>query len=499
MKSSFCLVDEPWLPVRWVAGGTGEVGLRDALTRAREVRAINTSNPAQFIALLRLLLALMHRAAPVKSVDDAVARLEGNWPTAAIEGYLRLWKTRLDLFHPNHPFLQAPWLAADELTRDRIFGLAKINPDWSSGNEKTLLDHHHEGQQYCVAPAEAARMLVTHQQFVTGGTSRVFKVSDRGGPATGFAQVWAVGDSLLHTLVLNQIPTGQSHQGHDQPAWECAGPTPETIRLALPPFEGPASRYVHTSRSILLIREPDGSVCRLHWAEGLIRLDDPQSMDPMEVQRPARDGTWERMRLDVDRGLWRDAQSLLIRPSGRPAATIRFAIEVLADMRQSRTLRVAVGGLLADRAQLVLWRIEEQPLPTAVLGDPVLHTTIQRALEVAEKTGTAFGLALRDMAAQRLRHQGKADKQSVTSLVNGLPGERHYWRSLEPRFWTFVLDVDAEGGPDAALAHWRSDIRHTVKEAWRSSIGALGTHGRAAMAAAHANRLYNNALATSDA
>jgi CRISPR system Cascade subunit CasA len=59
---SFDLVDEPWLPCLMTGGGTRELGLRQVLLDAHLVRELSLDVPTQFSPVLRLLLAISHRA-----------------------------------------------------------------------------------------------------------------------------------------------------------------------------------------------------------------------------------------------------------------------------------------------------------------------------------------------------------------------------------------------------------------------------------------------------
>ena len=63
MPVSFNLVDEPWLPVMWSDGTAGEVGLRDALVRAHEIREMVDGSPLVTVSLHRLLLVHLGRRA----------------------------------------------------------------------------------------------------------------------------------------------------------------------------------------------------------------------------------------------------------------------------------------------------------------------------------------------------------------------------------------------------------------------------------------------------
>ena len=59
---AFNLLDEPWIPCVFLGSGAlQELGLRDTLVRAHEIRAIVDPSPLVTVALHRLLLAVLHR------------------------------------------------------------------------------------------------------------------------------------------------------------------------------------------------------------------------------------------------------------------------------------------------------------------------------------------------------------------------------------------------------------------------------------------------------
>lgn len=65
------LLTEPWIPVAFTAGGRAQLGIRDVLARASEIRRVEGDTPAQTAMLLRLLLAIVYRA---DDVDAYLAR-----------------------------------------------------------------------------------------------------------------------------------------------------------------------------------------------------------------------------------------------------------------------------------------------------------------------------------------------------------------------------------------------------------------------------------------
>jgi CRISPR system Cascade subunit CasA len=297
MTSTFDLLERPWIPVRWLDANVELVGLRTAFSKADQIGSLECSNPVRQISMLRLLLAVCHRAQRLADIDAAVERLEEDWPSDVFKAYFDLWVDRFDLYGNERPFLQVPWLKDHEKTANRIQEVARITVEWAAGNTKLLMDHHQEGGGHSHSAAEAAQILVAYQQFCPGGLSKVFKDSAAGGPGMGFAHVWVTAPTLARMLTLNQLLQSEDEYQADRPAWELDVPGPEKIIDTQPIFQGPASRYAHLTRSILLRPEAEGRCRSLYWAEGITRDANPMSADPMEARRPSKTGDWLPVRL----------------------------------------------------------------------------------------------------------------------------------------------------------------------------------------------------------
>ena len=490
MRPSFDLRTSPWIPVRWVGGSVEQVGLRVALCRADEIRSLECSTPLRQIAMLRLLLALAHRAHRLADIDAAVERLSGKWPAEAFSRYLDEWAGSFDLYDESRPFLQAPWLAHDKKTAEKLNALARITSEWSSGNTKLLMDHHHEAGDYLEPAAEVAQVLVAYQQFCAGGLSRIFKDSAAGGPGMGFAHIWVTAPTLARFLTLNQLPQSAQEYAADLPAWEAPAIGPEDVLVDHPPFSGPASRYCHLSRSILLIPETDGQCRSLHWAEGITRTADDATLDPMEAQRRGKDDAWRSLRLSEERAIWRDSQCLVVSPTGHPPAVVRNATALLEEASDYSPVTIGVGGLLTDKAKLVLWRIEQVTAPIQVLESAELQGALVLALETAEQAGRSLFGAMSELARFLLRESGEADKADTRRVVDGLPGTRHYWHQLDLEFPHFLERLSSPDAVGDALAGWRNSLLVAVENAWRESVRSAGQTRRALLAAAKAEGAY---------
>ena len=109
MSISFNLIDERWIPVLRADGTRDELGLRDTLMQAHQLREIRGDTPLETVALHRLLLAVLHRVFGPKGRSEWLAlwkRKENGFELTPLEKYWTTWKGKFNLFDERYPFLQ---------------------------------------------------------------------------------------------------------------------------------------------------------------------------------------------------------------------------------------------------------------------------------------------------------------------------------------------------------------------------------------------------------
>jgi CRISPR system Cascade subunit CasA len=480
---SFCLIEEPWIPVRTLGGAGRLVGLRQAFAEAADLQGVSSAHPLHNLAIHRLLLAIAHRAFGHGDVA-ARADLADAWPAKRAAAYLGQWSDRFDLFDAARPFLQVPALRDAQLER-RPWTLIAL--ERSSGNAKTLFDHSLDSTPGKISPVEAARHLLACLQFTNGGLTKAFRTSATRGPASGLACVLAEGDSLAETLALNLVPQSRGDHGKDVPTWERdAPPDLSVLKLggaALP--LGHAQRYAWQSRSILLLPEPEG-VQSVLFAEG-IDLEDGPVPDPMAALVQGKEALHP-LRLSESRALWRDLHALAASAGAHPPATLETAIAVRTELgRSTRTLRIVCGGLLTDKAKRVLWRIEGHRIPGAVLAaGTAASAALRPAADRADEVGRGLHFAVQDLSRAWLEGASgrDADKAAVAAAAEALQVVPAFWHALATPYWQFVDRLGQATDPDEALIAWEVEVLREARRAWESATLRLGQRARALSAAA---------------
>ncbi|WP_371177248.1 type I-E CRISPR-associated protein Cse1/CasA [Buchananella felis] len=263
MSSSFNLVDKPWIRVTYLDGNTGEVSLQEAFEQAEQIAAITGELASQDVAILRLLLAICHRAlgGPKTLKEWKRAWAAPDVLRSAATAYLAEHRPRFDLRDPVAPFFQ---VAGIRSSSGAISGLEKLIADVPNG-EPFFTTRRGRGLK-SISWAEAARWLVHVHSFDPSG----IRSGAEGDPAvkggkgypigpgwTGqIGVVYVKGENLAKTLLLNTVVCKKVPDMHsvsetaDLPPWE-REPSGPAGAESLPPT-GPVACYTWQTRRVLL-------------------------------------------------------------------------------------------------------------------------------------------------------------------------------------------------------------------------------------------------------
>ncbi|MFV0459090.1 MAG: type I-E CRISPR-associated protein Cse1/CasA [Actinomycetales bacterium] len=232
--TDFDLTRRPWIRARRLDGSLGLYSLREIFAEAGQLRSLAGEIATQDAAVLRLLLAILHRTT---NADGALAeRWPRMWerlpvlPVKAVQEYLDVWQHRFDLYNVDRPFMQVAGL---HTSKNETFGLERLVADVPSG-EQFFTTRAGPALQ-ALDTAEAARWLVHCHAFDASGikSGAVGDPRVKGGKGYPIGCGWtgqigpllAEGVTLAETLLLNLVPLG-SKPG--TPAWEredAQGPT----------------------------------------------------------------------------------------------------------------------------------------------------------------------------------------------------------------------------------------------------------------------------------
>ena len=469
-KPRYNLIDEPWIPVRWLDGTFGELGIRDTLIQAGRIAEIQDSSPLVVAALHRFLLAVLYRAleGPTDG-QQAKAWFKQGWPAEKIEAYLEKWRDRFWLFDQDYPFGQIPTFEP-RIWRAWTVLAAEHNAD----NAKVLFDHVDVSKAGAITPAQATRWLLATQTFsVSCGKSELSHTGTA--PSATAVMALPLGGNLQDTLSFLLVPQNRFVLENDLPIWELE---PETLGSLKGGCErvvsGYADRYTWRIRSVRLQVGAELTVARLAFASGVGPLAQEQT-DPMLSYRVDE----KKGRLPVifrSRGFWRDFDSLLPDASGVAPQVIEHAIGLGRVVPTRFPATVLVAGQSNDKAKIEYWRMERFALPPALIGNRPVRTSIRALLADAENAQTALWIGSKSFARNLLsRGEREPADKDLTNFVRQMAVSDNYWSSLEPRFHQILAEYTEERDPDDIRLSWLRHVRSAMSAAWHSYASGVAT------------------------
>ncbi len=351
-ECEYNLLDEPWIRVMKDDGTVEEVSLTDVFARAHLYKDLGGELPAQDIAVLRLLLAVLHTVfsrvdtqgepAPVKDVDDALDCWKALWkekrfPAEPVAHYLQTQKEKFWLFHPQRPFWQA--LSAAKGTE---YSASKLIGELSESNNKTRLFPPRTGREKEeLSYGEAARWLL----YINGFDDTSAKPKGKNLPTPGagwlgkLGLITAKGKNLFETLMLNLVLLQKSSEGgevwgENVPVWELPhAREAERVEIVLP--DNPAELLTLQSRRLLLERQ-DGHVTGFRLLGGDFFEKENAFAEQMTVWKPVKNkgketGQYQPKRHDPSKQMWRDFASIAEQAAGKRLPGIVSWISLLED------------------------------------------------------------------------------------------------------------------------------------------------------------------------
>lgn len=492
MSPTFDLLESPWIPCVRRDGSLVELGLRNALSHAHELRELHGESPPVSAALHRMMLAVLHRVFGPESHKEWGALWQaGRWDATALDAYLARWRDRFDLFHPERPFYQAP----DDRVKPK--SLATLIQEVACGHNPTLFDHHTDSGGFAVVPSRAARVLIAAQTFgLAHPCDPSQKLYFTDGPCARGICFLVQGDSLFETLALNLLcypdDTVMVHRADDRPAWEMDDPfAPGRSRP-----RGYLDYLTWQSRRVLFTPPPvsDGlPVEEMTIAPGL-RLDH-DVLDPMKHYHQDEKRGPRPLPFREDRALWRDSAALfqLWQAEYIPPRSFDW-LALLVDrgyLDQSQTRRCLALGIGAYQDRVDFYRAERVPLPLAYLHEKGLVEHVQTALGMAETAARQLWGATNSLAALLLSPESDLEEghrpqpEDLKPIMRHWAVERLYWSRLETPFMETVeaLPRDAE----RTLGHWREILLRSAREAFDHAADNLAHDPRALKAVVRAS------------
>lgn len=465
--TTYNLLDEPWVPVRWTSAAPPpwpeRVGLRELLLRSQDIAALTVADPPALSALLRILYALTARVTGLDEArpgDWAARRVkvcdDGRLPRAEIDDYTARYRSRFFLYDPEggRPWMQDARLA-EQCDADRTAGVNKLIVTRPAGNTHAWFRHGSDARPDLPTAAEAVlNLLVWHYYGPSGRCSArevngVKTASSTAGPLRTALSYHPEGDSLFETLLAGLVQPRQTvRREDDQCPWEWERLPDPDGQPRVP--GGPCARLTACSQHALLLvpDDDDPQLVRdayITWAyrKGRIPRDDDYLIWQISQQgnrypRPA----------DSRRALWRDLDALLLKePPGvaqpRRPAVFEYAGEV------SEELRVRALGFEQEGQAKDIQFVDAATPPVLGLAERDMPTTapaVGRLRQIGELYGRRLDRAVRRAWAE---YTGDAKTKGGPWAADAAA---RYWPAAEDEFWKRFRDLATSGhGPAPAF------------------------------------------------
>lgn len=512
---SFDLIDQPWIPCLQRDGSSVELGLRATLSQAHELQMVAADTPQTTVALMRLLLAILHRTfGPADEEAWAALWTASTFDSSILDDYFEQWRHRFDLFDHERPFYQVddPRVQAKSIVSLK-YGVGFMHDQH--------FDHDGMAKEFHLSPSQAARAVVTLQAFGLGGLSGIDE-KHTDAPCSSGILFFVHGDTLKETLLLNLSAYPEEvffryTSSNDLPSWEEDHPFADSRMYP----HGLLDYLTWHSRRPLLFPQQDElgrtSVASYKLGPGMRLAADV--IDPQKLYFSSKQSGMLPLRFDEDKGLWRDSAALFSfgtsDTSGIYAPTafhwlawLIREMEDAAPLPKAKTYRCLALGLAKNRGKMLFARSETLPILTEYLADGDLVRHLTSALDTAEAVSRDLlravhmaGMYLHMAQPEQVKWQryginlqasktiNKVAEAEIDGWVDHSGVERAYWAALDVPYQSFMVRLPAEG--DAAMIGWQRQLRDTAFAAFEAveqytagdgrSLKAL-VHGRAALA-----------------
>lgn len=492
--AQYDLLNDSWITALDLRGRPRAESLRTVFRNANEISTLTGELPTQSFAMLRLLLAVLHRSITQRS-ESPIQIWQHLWATTGslsdhVDDYLIDHAHRFQLFHPEMPFFQVAGLhsaAGGTSALDRLIADVPNGEKYFTTRAGAGLDRIDFG--------EAARWLVHAHAFDPSGI-KTGAVGDRrvkGGKGYPIGVAWTgclggvflEGRNLRETLLLNLVLldiNAERFARDDLPPWERPADQPDVDPTRRP--TGPVDLYTWQSRRIRLVHNNTHVTGVVLCNGDSLEIFNRHLLEPMtgwrysEAQTKKAGGRTRHYPLthDPQRGLWRGLTALLQEMGGNisgeaiPPGLLDWLCRLLdADaLDPTHQVRLHGVGMQYVNNQSIVGDIFDDTIGfrVALLStNPVLRNTAINAVKVAEDAVRALGSLAGNLAAAA---GGEPEGARSRAL------ERGYF-ALENPYRRWLAALHPEGDPHEYDQGWQRAVRRDIEPLGRDLVAAAGT------------------------
>lgn len=465
--SRFNLIEEKWIPVRFLDGTRDELGVRDTLLRSKEIAGIEDPSPLVVAALHRFLLAVLYRALEGPTdIDQAKALFKAGLPAEKINAYLEKWWDRFWLFDDKYPFGQNP-----NVSKTEIEPWTKLTAEYNATSNKVLFDHTNTKKPGAKEPKECARWLLSTMTFSISGGRGYYP-----SPSPNAMMCIPLGRNFYETLCYNLIPyPNRDVMLEDSALWERE---PNILPLSVPKLMafGYADLYTWQARMILLEELQSGEVTAMRFVAGQGFENPSNNSDPMQPYKTEKKLGKLPVQFRKERGTWRDFDSLIPDSSDLAPLTVQNSLRLAKNRVENMPESILVLGLRYEppSANVDFWRMEQFVLPRVLVDDKFFRSDIRSFLDVAEEIGQSLRSSLWKFQRHILIHNErksendlrKEERVLLNKMVDALGPLQQYWSILESCFHKILADYSIDRGSEDIRYDWLKFVRDAMRTAW---------------------------------
>lgn len=456
--NDFNLIDDPWIPVRWLSSASDRsprVSLATAFSRSGKIADLDCT-PAERIAIMRLLICITHAALgmPEDSTewDDFATDLE-----TAIPAYLRQAE-----IHPHFNLLgDGPrFLQEDFPNTPEAVPSSKLFPQLATGGNPTLFDHAGMSEPRRFNASDIALAVLTFQNFYPS-YGRGYKGS---GPCAdrNAIHVLLYGVTLSETILSNLVDeTSIDPMEIGVPIWKCK--TPSELKESTTTLLG---RLVPRHRSIKLTDD----LKHFHHRNQSLEYPGWEGFrEPSVTTIVNAKNIRALLAARLDRSLWRDLHSLTALRAGTTGNDFNTDSAPVLRSQEERlrlgSARLWTGTLIDSGQAKFLDSIESTFTVNHAIFTPAGNHIYSSGTEHAETISKKLYGAI---------------KTYGTSLTHEKPpieeGQKHFWHLLDQTHQTLIaLAGDPEStrgkpaiGSPGAEDPWTTAVRKAALDAYHT-------------------------------
>lgn len=514
------LSKERWIPVVKMNGDREELGMRDTLVRAHEIRELYSNSPVETITINRLLLAVSLHIFSETAERKGWKQIfrSGRFDEATIQKYFDERPEKFDLLHPERPFYQHPLPKENKAS-----AINRLIFEEATGNNATLFDHNFDRRRKSIPLTQAARGVIAMQSFGLSGTAGGGKDNFSQATLVSGAVFWIRGNSLFEALLYNAPPTAkgrmESADNLGIPVWEA-----QNISATKRAAKGYLDYLTWQPRRLhFAIINESGQ----WYANGLKilqgdKIEPVPTNDPMmsyitstTIKKGISETKIQPYKFKPETALWRDVRIFLQPLQTEHCSTPRI-IECLQDWQSENDTipqDIDVFGVLNDKAKVEFWRHERLPIYPKIISDIDRYGVLEEASQSMEQQAQKLQNAVKEFAAiylydahfEKKKEYHKSDKVVDTNqkaeaakLAQSIAVEHLYWSHLEVPFFELLRQIGTSDDMlerDEIEEDWQQKIQNIAEQAYQESLSSFAQTVRGYRAFAAGKHLFRQLTA----